>query len=175
MQWYCEAFSTNLHEGPDRYRGETDWEKKNPESIWLREFKIESVTDHYFLYDDGPPLGKYLLEFWFEVYGNDRRVGVDARVNRRLQQLQDAGIISGFYLKRRSLIYFNPVKGEHFTRTALRVATEFFKVFGIPQYNWQEFGVSQETQFLSKNGEHWVDFTTHLKRNNEDLLGECKE
>jgi hypothetical protein len=176
IKWYCKAFSTNLHEDPDHYIGTTPWEKENSESIWLAEFEIVSVADNHYRRDELPALGKYLLAFALTVYGNDRLVGVADRVNRRLQRLQDAGIVSGFHSdSHRPLAYFNPDRGKNFTRKSLEVATEFFKAFDVPKFDWQQFSTFQETQFLPKDSRYWIDFTKHLKITNEDLLGMYKK
>lgn len=176
LKWYCKSFSTNLHFDPDRFTGITAWEKQNAESIWLAKFEIVSVADNHYRRDELPALGKYLLAFSLKVYCNDSQVAVVDRVNRRLQQLQDAGIISGYQPDRHQpLVYFNPDKGKNFTRKALEVATEFFKVFGVSKYDWKEFNIFQETQFMPKDSKYWIDFTQHLKTTNEDLLGRYKQ
>lgn len=169
LKWSCNAYRTNLHHDLNHYRGTTEWEKKNPESIWLYEFRIESVVDRHYSRNEAP-LGKYLLEFSLDVYGNDRLVGVNDRIKNRLQTLQDAGTISGYYLGLRQLVYFNPIKGEQFTRTALKVATQVFNIFGVPKRVGKDFTVIKETQVKTRDSKGWVDFATHLKSSNKDLL-----
>lgn len=178
FKWKTGAWETNLNKDPESF---CDPERisSRGESVYIRKFVIESVGDRLFRHNlHDPILGKCAIEMTFEVFCNFHRIGLPQRVRRRLQILMDTGVICGFHEYHNCLgvvAYFNPVSGEHLTRTALKVAVEFFKVFGIWNYYWNNYRINQETEFQIPGQERWLTYSSFSKLANQDILGKPKK
>lgn len=165
LEWHCEAWITNLGQDVDSFYEKPYWKE---ETVCMRRFKIESVSDRLMLNLNDVPLGKFAIEFSFEVYGNDKCINIAKRVKRRLT---GEGLpFRGIHENRFVIAYFKPENGEHFTHTALKVATRLFKAFGICQYNWAKFSITQETECWNPANNRWDSYAQHIKNANNDIL-----